>query len=70
MKVYLSKEDTAFKDAVLEILEHHIWWNPNFNGIKYKMILDHDYTFIDEIDELHGTFLLHNILKNIDILKG
>lgn len=62
MKIYLNK--TLFSEKLEEVkklIDKEIDFNSNFNGSTYEILLD-DFCWIDGVDEIDGTFLLHKIL--------
>ncbi len=65
MKIYLSSEHMKHSQLVCDLVEHEILYNPNFNGDTFS-ISEGDYTWIDEVDEIDGAFLLHTIINRIE----
>lgn len=60
MKVYLTTQAMKHKDAIIAHIDHETKYNCNFNGMNYE-IKEDEYNWIDDCDEIDGTFLLAQI---------
>lgn len=60
MKIFLNQETFKRLPEINALVEEEITYNPNFNGAQ-AMYFAGEFNYIEDCDELDGTFLLHKI---------
>jgi hypothetical protein len=61
MKIYLNDCDSKNVVKIQECLEEFSLYNCDFSNTPYKVIINSDFTYVDECDEMLGTVVLDRI---------
>jgi hypothetical protein len=69
MKIFLNKKSWEKKDEVEKIVNHNLLYNPDFNGSNFTIekAQDIECNYIEECDEIAGSFLLNKINDLLEI---
>ena len=66
MKVFLDKRSEKATVDIEQIVNNELLFNSDFNGIEVEFIYGQESIWIEGVDEISGTFLLHKIIDHVN----